>query len=98
MTRYILWLCTLSSFSLFSQFKEKGLREISLEEAKRLVLESRNGFETMEKRIDLISHKVKDIDKTFDPTISVNNVYGYDNGDKGGGFTPIEKDRVLTQL
>jgi hypothetical protein len=91
MTRYILWLCTFFSFSIFSQGLEKSVREISLEEAKKLVLESRNGFETMEKRIGLVSHKVKDIDKTFNPTLSLNNVYGYDNGDKGGGFTPIEK-------
>lgn len=91
----ILWLCALSSlsFHLYSEntLVHKGKRKITLEEALKLVLESRHGFETMEKRIRLVDHRVKDIDKTFDPTISFNNVYGYDNEHKGGSFTPIQK-------
>lgn len=70
---FLLTACLFVVFPVYG--KEK---KISLSEALKLVLETKNEFETIEKHLSLIDLKAKVLNKAYDTKFSSTNYYNYD--------------------
>ena len=71
--------CILTFLCFVASSVSHGKELLTLEKAQKLALESQNGLETIQKRIDIIGLKSRAIDRVYNPKLTFNNVYSYDN-------------------